>query len=190
MTMTESPDAHSPVVPVIPRNRAPGGRDIVVGDVHGCFRTLERALGEIAFDPARDRLFGVGDLVNRGPHSADALQWLESRFDAVTLGNHDVAVRSWFRSKLLNVPEEAEGWLRDIPPNATTGAGGTRSRPSLLPSPSRLTTARLAWSTPRPRIRIGPMRSSSSRPVWTRHTASRSWGTKRETTKTPRGLVL
>ena len=111
MTMPESPDAHSPVVPVIPR-------DIVVGDVHGCFRTLERALGEIVFEPARDRLFGVGDLVNRGPHSADALKWLESRFEAVTLGNHDVAVRSWFRSKLLNDPEEAaEGWLLDIPPS-------------------------------------------------------------------------
>ena len=117
MTMTENPDAHSPVVPVISRNRAPGGCDIVVGDVHGCFRTLERALGEIAFDPARDRLFGVGDLINRGPHSADALEWLESRFEAVTLGNHDVAVRSWFRSKLLNVPEEAEGWLCGIPPS-------------------------------------------------------------------------
>ena len=59
----------------------------------------------------------MGDSVNRGPHSADALEWLESRFDAVTLGNHDVAVRSWFRSKLLNVPEEAKGWLRDIPPS-------------------------------------------------------------------------
>ena len=114
--MNATPDARSAVVPVIPRNRAPGGRDIVVGDVHGCFRTLERALGEIAFDPARDRLFGVGDLVNRGPHSADAVEWLESRFDAVTLGNHDVAVRSWFRSKLLNLPEEDEGWLCDIPP--------------------------------------------------------------------------
>ncbi len=44
------------------------GRDFVVGDVHGCFRTLECALLEIEFDPSRDRLFGVGDLVNRGPH--------------------------------------------------------------------------------------------------------------------------
>ena len=40
------------------------GRDFVVGDVHGCFRTLEVALLEIEFDPIRDRLFGVGDLVN------------------------------------------------------------------------------------------------------------------------------
>ena len=47
------------------------GRDFVVGDVHGCFRTLEHALGALTFDPNLDRLFGVGDLVNRGPHSAE-----------------------------------------------------------------------------------------------------------------------
>ena len=75
------------------------GRDFVVGDVHGCFRTLERALAELAFDPGRDRLFGVGDLVNRGPHSGEALHWLEVRFDAVALGNHDRAVLP-----LLDVP--------------------------------------------------------------------------------------
>ena len=115
--MTKSPDPQPLVLPVFPCNRTSGGRDIVVGDVHGCFRTLEWTLGDILFDPSRDRLFGVGDLVNRGPHSADALDWLDSRFDAVTLGNHDVGVRSWFRSKLLNDPEEAEGWLVDIPPS-------------------------------------------------------------------------
>lgn len=68
------------------------GRDFVVVDVHGYFRTLEHALAEFAFDPGRDRLFGVGDLVNRGPHSGEALHWLEDRFEAVALGNHDRAV--------------------------------------------------------------------------------------------------
>ena len=111
------PSAQSVVAPFIAANPAAGGRDIVVGDVHGCFRTLERALGEIAFDTACDRLFGVGDLVNRGPHSADALEWLESRFEAVTLGNHEVPIRDWFRSKLLKARGRGEDWLRDIPPS-------------------------------------------------------------------------
>ena len=62
------------------------GRDIVVGDVHGCFRTLERALSAVAFDPSADRLFGVGDLVNRGPYSEKAIEWLEQWFEAVVLG--------------------------------------------------------------------------------------------------------
>ena len=49
------------------------GRDLVVGDVHGCFRTLARALSQLEFDPSCDRLFGVGDLVDRGPHSEGRL---------------------------------------------------------------------------------------------------------------------
>ena len=91
------------------------GRDLVVGDVHGCFRTLERALSELAFDPSSDRLFGVGDLVNRGPHSEDALPWLESRFHAVTMGNHERPIRDWFRAKLLGGRPRSLPWLRKIP---------------------------------------------------------------------------
>ena len=90
------------------------GRDFVVGDVHGCSRTLNRALCELAFDPSRDRLFGVGDLVNRGPHSEDALHWLEERFDAVVLGNHERPIRDWFRAKVLGSRERAHDWLRKV----------------------------------------------------------------------------
>lgn len=93
-------------------NRA--GRDLVVGDVHGCFRTVERALSELRFDPDRDRLFGVGDLVNRGPHSTDALTWLENRFHSVTLGNHERPIRDWFRAKVLGSRERAHCWLRKV----------------------------------------------------------------------------
>ena len=93
-------------------NRA--GRDLVVGDVHGCFRTLERALSELSFDSCCDRLFGVGDLVNRGPHSEDALIWLEERFDAVVLGNHERPIRDWFRAKVLGSRERADDWLRKL----------------------------------------------------------------------------
>ena len=45
------------------------GRDVIAGDVHVCFRTLERALAELRFEPARGRLFNVGGLVDRGPHN-------------------------------------------------------------------------------------------------------------------------
>ena len=97
----------------VPKNG--GGRDLVVGDVHGCFRTLDRALSELGFDPSRDRLFGVGDLVNRGPHSEEALPWLESRFHAVTTGNHERPIRDWFRAKLLGGRPRSLPWLRKIP---------------------------------------------------------------------------
>ena len=97
----------------MPRNSA--GRDFVVGDVHGCFRTLDYALASLAFDGSRDRLFGVGDLVNRGPHSAEAIDWVERRFTAVTLGNHDVATFGWLQDRLEGSDEEPCGWLRTIP---------------------------------------------------------------------------
>ena len=90
----------------------------MVGDVHGCFRTLERALTELTFDPARDRLFGVGDMVNRGPHSLDAIDWLEGRFEAVTLGNHDRAALRWLEAKLRGSAPPAEGWIRALDPGA------------------------------------------------------------------------
>ena len=92
------------------------GRDFVVGDVHGCFRTLERALSELQFDPARDRLFGVGDLVNRGPHSHEAADWLEHRFTAVTMGNHDRAALSWFEEKLRGSHATDDGWKDALDP--------------------------------------------------------------------------
>ena len=92
------------------------GRDLVVGDVHGCFRTLDRALRDVGFKPARDRLFGVGDLVNRGPHSGEALEWIEDRFAAVTLGNHERPLIPWFRAKLLKGRPRSLSWLAKIEP--------------------------------------------------------------------------
>jgi serine/threonine protein phosphatase 1 len=68
------------------RNTA--GRDLVVGDVHGCFTKLQAALDAVGFNHgAGDRLFSVGDLVDRGPESAQALAWLD-RLHAVK-GNHE-----------------------------------------------------------------------------------------------------
>ena len=97
----------------IPPNAA--GRDFVVGDVHGCFRTLERALAELCFDPACDRLFGVGDLVDRGPHSADALVWLEHRFETVVMGNHERPLLSWFGPHRAPSSMHRPQWLRRVP---------------------------------------------------------------------------
>ena len=65
------------------------GRDYAVGDCHGNFSKLRAALDSIKFDPAVDRLFSVGDLVDRGPESDHALDWLEQPWFHSVLGNHE-----------------------------------------------------------------------------------------------------
>lgn len=68
------------------------GRRIFIGDVQGCIDPLRRLLDATAFAQGVDRLYFVGDLVNKGPASAEVLRLaMELEADAV-LGNHDVAL--------------------------------------------------------------------------------------------------
>jgi bis(5'-nucleosyl)-tetraphosphatase (symmetrical) len=105
----------------------------VIGDVHGCFRTLEALLHKLPFDPEHDRLWMVGDLVNRGPDSAAVLRWarrtaerLGDRFVCV-LGNHDIHLLARLTGAdprprdtlddVLQAPDRAEliDWLYEQP---------------------------------------------------------------------------
>ncbi len=65
------------------------GRDFVVGDLHGSYSILQNLLKNINFDPAVDRMFSVGDLVDRGPHSLKCLSLLLTDWFHAVLANHE-----------------------------------------------------------------------------------------------------
>jgi bis(5'-nucleosyl)-tetraphosphatase (symmetrical) len=63
-----------------------------IGDIQGCFNSLRNLLDRITFQPRTDRIWLVGDLVNRGPKSLSVLRYLRQTEPAVqvVLGNHDL----------------------------------------------------------------------------------------------------
>ena len=64
----------------------------LVGDIQGCCDALDRLLERIGFSPSRDRIWLLGDLVNRGPQSLQTLRRIRSLEGAAAslLGNHDL----------------------------------------------------------------------------------------------------
>jgi bis(5'-nucleosyl)-tetraphosphatase (symmetrical) len=101
-----------------------------VGDVQGCHDALQLLLEQVAFDPASDLLWLVGDIVNRGPDSLKVLRFVRSLGSRaqVVLGNHDIhllAVAEGVRGlrggdtlrQVLDAPDASElmDWLRAQP---------------------------------------------------------------------------
>jgi bis(5'-nucleosyl)-tetraphosphatase (symmetrical) len=101
-----------------------------IGDIQGCHAEFCQLLDLIAFSPASDRLWLVGDLVNRGPESLEVLREVRKLGDAATtvLGNHDFHMltiaaghrqphRSDTLDAILAAPDRDElvGWLAARP---------------------------------------------------------------------------
>jgi bis(5'-nucleosyl)-tetraphosphatase (symmetrical) len=101
-----------------------------IGDLQGCYDPMRRLLDAVRFDPARDQLWTVGDIVNRGPQSLECLRFFHQLGDRarVVLGNHDLHLLAVARGiqrvkkgdtlqAVLDAPDAAEllDWLTRQP---------------------------------------------------------------------------
>jgi serine/threonine protein phosphatase 1 len=77
----------SPTLLTLDRNES--GRDFVVGDIHGYVTKLKAQLEVLGFNGLVDRLICVGDLIDRGPESSEALKLLDEPWFFSVLGNHE-----------------------------------------------------------------------------------------------------
>jgi len=104
------------------------GRDFVVGDIHGCFDEVLAALKAVGFDRARDRLFSVGDTVDRGPGSPRARRFLSQPWVHAVRGNHeDMFLELYAQGEPHPVALEfatarnGMGWWMDLPVESRRG---------------------------------------------------------------------
>lgn len=96
-----------------------------VGDLQGCLQPLKCLLERVNFNPAVDRLWLVGDLVNRGPESLETLRFLYSIRQSLVcvLGNHDLhLLAAWHNvERLKKATPCAKSSKRRMPINCSTG---------------------------------------------------------------------
>lgn len=99
-----------------------------IGDLQGCFEALQHMLAHIAFDPAVDKIYLLGDLVNRGDNSLAVLRWARENDIHAILGNHDLHLLALAEGMTKSLPgdtlhailaapdrDELLYWLRNLP---------------------------------------------------------------------------
>jgi serine/threonine protein phosphatase 1 len=92
------------------------GRDFVVGDIHGHRHLFEQCLFKAGFNPETDRVFSVGDIIDRGPDSPACLALLDEPWFHAVRGNHEEMMISAVLSARKKHPEAKDRmahWLKN-----------------------------------------------------------------------------
>lgn len=188
--LVSTPVPH-PGPPLVRRLSAnPTGRDLVIGDVHGCFSKLTAALQGVGFNPdAGDRLFSVGDLVDRGPESEAVLWWLAQPWFFAVMGNHEQMAVEYCRGGAPAAFYAANGgaWLiGKTPPERMPFVDALSALPLAieLETPAGLVCLVHAdcpgdhWSRFMARLAMGGDNAAAAmdHALWSRHRADRLWG--------------
>ena len=98
-----------PPVVYFPKNTT--GRDFVIGDIHGCYSAVRSLLNHVNFRPSADRVFSVGDLIDRGPHSVEVLELTKQSWFFACRGNHEQMLIDHLRNPDV-VPANDPVWLK------------------------------------------------------------------------------
>ncbi|WP_188150896.1 metallophosphoesterase [Teredinibacter waterburyi] len=86
------------------------GVDYICSDIHGHFSLLKALLDKVNFDPSKDRLFSLGDLIDRGPECEEVLKWLRYEWFYAIQGNHERMLINAVEQKSSHVFMQWHAW--------------------------------------------------------------------------------
>ncbi len=89
------------------------GRDFICSDIHGHFSLLEKSLAKLNFDVTQDRLFCLGDLIDRGYESHLVIEYLAKPWFFSILGNHELMLIDAYESDNSDVARQWYFWGGD-----------------------------------------------------------------------------
>lgn len=86
-------------------------RKLIISDIHGMYEMLLALLKKVKYNPLYDRLFFLGDMVDKGPHSRQVLEFVNNEVqknEAIfILGNHDDLLLSFLKGET----DVMESWV-------------------------------------------------------------------------------
>jgi predicted phosphodiesterase len=114
------------------------GRTIVVGDIHGCFDELTALLDKAGFSES-DRVVCVGDLIVKGEKNREVLDlFIENERFSSVLGNHDRALRRYYRGEEVTLKETQERARKELEADEARYSAYLQSLPLMIDLGSHL----------------------------------------------------